>query len=686
MGPWNACQNSHEFCYEMSISDEILMSGNCNDPMPKERIQCLDGLRGLAIFGVLLFHATINHGSTDPFVGALERVTHCGWAGVDLFFVLSGFLITGILIDTRDSAGYFRTFYARRTLRIFPLYYATLCVVFFVVPLFVVVDTPALKTLFRNQGWLWSYLTNIGFVVERHAFANADWLWLNHFWSLAVEEQFYIVWPIVVWSLRPRALPLLCLILVGSALLIRCILAGLDLPPGAIYFPTFCRVDGLASGGLVAALIRSDRFRPYLFRSAVRIGSLATLLLFAIFIWRSGLRFNDRVCLTAGLTLLCVLASCTIIVAVGAAPGNLLRIWLESSTLRFLGKYSYGIYVLHHLFLPLLAAWFPVRILAQKTHSEMLGILIHIAIVLLVSIVSGVLSWHLFEVHFLKLKKVFDYAAPSSTTAGQLPMTDTIEPAASTFYQRVFEKGGYADFKSPQEHFAYRELSHFVDVFELQHRKCLEVGCGRGLFQDLVVNYTGVDLSSAVAHLLHKPFVACDATRLPFENGSFDAVWSVTVLEHVPDPQAALEEMRRVLKPGGLLFLKPAWHCRPWICEGIPVRSYRDLTIRQQWIKATLPVRDSLPFRAATALPMRVAHWLRALFAKSRAPLHFRRLPANYETFWMVDSDAAVSLDPFDTILWFRDRGDEVLTHASWRAAFMSRSEALVVRTGAIKM
>src|SRR5579862_7088993 len=100
-------------------------------------------------------------------------------------------------------------------------------------------------------------------------------------------------------------------------------------------------------------------------------------------------------------------------------------------------------------------------------------------------------------------------------------MTDRIESRASTFYQRAFESAGYADFKSPEEHFAYRDVSNFVEFFDLQDRKCLEVGCGRGLFQDLVADYTGVDLSGAVAHLMHKPFVACDASRLPFADKSF---------------------------------------------------------------------------------------------------------------------------------------------------------------------
>ena len=190
---------------------------------------------------------------------------------------------------------------------------------------------------------------------------------------------------------------------------------GLDLPPGAAYFPTPCRIDGLASGGLVAALMRSERARPFLYYYANRIGAIALLLLAGLFVWRSGLRFTDPACLTAGLTLLAVLASCTIIVSIESGPDNPLRRGLESRWLRFLGKYSYGIYVLHHLSLPPLSAWFPLRMLAEKTHSEILGLLVHVAIVLIVSVASVIASWHLFETHFLKLKNMFDYTSPRKT-------------------------------------------------------------------------------------------------------------------------------------------------------------------------------------------------------------------------------------------------------------------------------
>jgi SAM-dependent methyltransferase len=264
-------------------------------------------------------------------------------------------------------------------------------------------------------------------------------------------------------------------------------------------------------------------------------------------------------------------------------------------------------------------------------------------------------------------------------------MTGAHETKAAFFYTRIYLAPGYADCGAPESHYAFDELNRFIREFGLLDRKCLEVGCGRGAFQDLVADYTGVDLSGSVAPLFHKPFVACDAANLPFERESFDALWSITMLEHVPNPEAVLQEMRRVLRPGGLLYLKPAWHCRQWICEGIPIREYRELTLRQRWIKATLPIRNALPIRVAIAMPVRIVHWLRSMFVGRPRPLPFRRLHPDYGTFWMADSDAAVSLDPFELILWFRSRGDDVLSHPTLTAAFFSRHEPLIVRVSSIR-
>ncbi|MFV0444360.1 MAG: class I SAM-dependent methyltransferase [Planctomycetaceae bacterium] len=260
-------------------------------------------------------------------------------------------------------------------------------------------------------------------------------------------------------------------------------------------------------------------------------------------------------------------------------------------------------------------------------------------------------------------------------------MTTVERGEAHSFYSDIYRRSGYADFRDCNTHFAGTDVSRFVSEFRLETQHCLEVGCGRGVFQDVVEDYTGVDLSPTVAAGMHKPFLACDATELPFDDGEFDACWSITVLEHIPDPEAALAEMRRVLRPGGLLFLKVAWHCRSWICEGIPVRPYRDLTWWQRWVKLTLPIRNSLLLRAASVLPRRL---LRGCFGWGRQdgsrPLPFAKLEPNYETFWMVDSDAAVSLDSFDVIQWFRQQGDDVLSHPTFRSAVLSRSEPVIIR------
>jgi peptidoglycan/LPS O-acetylase OafA/YrhL len=214
------------------------------------QIPALDGLRGVAIIAVLCSHLIWPSPSFD----GIDRVLFNGWVGVDLFFVLSGFLITRILCETRDEPGYFRRFYVRRSLRIFPIYYLFLAILFLVVPLILRLSheemSTSLRDLIDRQGWYWSYLVN---VLQASNHAAIDRQWSAHFWSLAVEEQFYLFWPAVVLLVPRRQLATLCVAIVLFALAGRIWIASGTNPFTAfVSMPT--RLDALAAGAFVAAL------------------------------------------------------------------------------------------------------------------------------------------------------------------------------------------------------------------------------------------------------------------------------------------------------------------------------------------------------------------------------------------------------------------------------------------------
>ena len=179
---------------------------------PQRHIPVLDGIRGLAIIMVLIAHFTTileNYlKEFFPVAGPVfTKVALSGLMGVDLFFVLSGFLITGILLDTKDTNEFFKNFYARRFLRIFPLYYGVLFILFCILPKIITFDTAA-NEMAGHQWWLWAYLTNFP---GHPAWDNSALFKLGHFWSLAVEDHFYFVWPFVVYFVSNRLLKKICI-------------------------------------------------------------------------------------------------------------------------------------------------------------------------------------------------------------------------------------------------------------------------------------------------------------------------------------------------------------------------------------------------------------------------------------------------------------------------------------------
>jgi peptidoglycan/LPS O-acetylase OafA/YrhL len=360
------------------------------------RMPALDGLRGWAVLAVMFYHFALpfaqDHSSRASW--AILRLMLTGSYGVDMFFVLSGFLITGILLDSKGSDSYFRTFYMRRLVRIFPLYYGVLAVCFgllYWVPLF--------HGYAPRQWWLWFYATNFTHI------AGFDFdPGFAHFWSLAVEEHFYLVWPIVVLLLSRSTLMLTSMLILTLSPLLRCvIIAGglLDAETAAMLTPL--RLDGLAMGALLAGISRSPgglvQFRPLAVWLVVA-GTFATLCSKALYGSSDGSVWGLS---GVGHTTVSVAVSGMLILAI-TGDGFWSRV-LSWNALRFFGKYSYGLYVFHFLLQPWMDGmfWFTPAVPASN-------ILLHIAASTVVTLAVALLSWNLYEKQFLKLKKCFEYS------------------------------------------------------------------------------------------------------------------------------------------------------------------------------------------------------------------------------------------------------------------------------------
>ena len=370
----------------------------------------LDGIRGIAILMVMAYHFTIYGMERTPAVfidRIFYRVFTAGWCGVDLFFVLSGFLITGILLDAKGEKHFFRNFYIRRILRIFPLYYGFLFVFFFWLTYAANVDD-SFRSLLDQQGWYWSYLVNISIAVEGWPAMRA----IGHFWSLAVEEQFYLFWPIVIFFCDRRQLMTICVVCFLGSFAVR---LGLALAgnPLAAYVLTPARMDTLAVGAFIALVVRQPGGVMRLARWIWPICLVFVPALAAMLVWQHGLRLTNMIVQTAGYSMLAATFGAMLVAALTSSTSRGIGKFFAHPVLVFFGHYSYALYVFHH----------PVVLAMQKSFVNENGLpfflgsqlayqLLFFSLATAISVGLALLSWHAYEVHFLKLKALFPHVFP----------------------------------------------------------------------------------------------------------------------------------------------------------------------------------------------------------------------------------------------------------------------------------
>lgn len=374
----------------------------------------IDGLRGIAILLVMLMHETVIK-PTSAADSIFCKIASAGWCGVDLFFVISGFLITGILFDARGSRHYFRNFYARRTLRIFPLYYTVTAFLLLGLPLIAHPKTQVYARIAEHQEWFWLYLANIYFAI--HDFTGDA---TDVFWSLAIEEQFYLIWPIMVLCLSRRALMYACVGMVFAALALRAGLVTLGSPANVAYVLTPARMDALAIGSWVALVLRGpgcDWAQVLLI--AKRTAAVAGLALLGLVVYRGGLYHLDPVIQVAGYLLLAVFFAATLVLSIGLAEDRLIIRVCSHRFFRTFGRYSYALYLFHVPMRSLvLNVFFDVAEMPTILGSRLPAQAVFYLFTFGLSFLAAYGSWHLLEKHLLLLKKYFPYQ-PAAEQAGR---------------------------------------------------------------------------------------------------------------------------------------------------------------------------------------------------------------------------------------------------------------------------
>lgn len=374
---------------------------------PKQ-IPALDGVRGMAILSVMLLHSNEAFEGT----GAIERVFYytfaLGWIGVDLFFVLSGFLITRNLLSSKGTAHYFRNFYMRRALRIFPLYYSSFIGFCYVLPLFSAWNASDIAYYREHSTWWWLFSSNM--LSARDSSEG----FLYHFWSVAVEEQFYFLWPLLILLTPAKHFVRACVTLTLIAIAFRGGLLAAGYNTHFIHNLLPARFDAFSMGGLLAAhSLRGDLKSPPLLRWALWCIPLVILSfpLQTLYAPVSKVRHTLYFTGLAGIF--------GLLIQHAQISGSFVQRFTRFSVLRFFGKYSYSLYLFHTIIRDLLPISRPGLI--ELLGSPVLAGLVYFVIVSTFALGVSMVTWEVLEKPLLGLKRYFEVPAPpdqAATTIG----------------------------------------------------------------------------------------------------------------------------------------------------------------------------------------------------------------------------------------------------------------------------
>lgn len=375
-----------------------------------KQMDTLDGIRGYAIIMVMMYHFTqvFQHlpvTSLSPFEWFSARIFEGMWLGVDLFFVMSGFLITSILLNTAGKPDYFKNFYVRRFLRIFPLFYAVLLVLMLVAPLLSEGLKEQTQVLRDNAFWFLTYTINLR-IADLGDFRDIS---AGYMWSLAVEEQFYMVWPLIVLMFR-KHLATLCFSLVTALFGLKIVLHLSGAEGATIYAFTLTHMDGLLLGsGLAALYANNDQSVPKSFKSIIYgLAFVSFAGVVGLIVSNGHLAFYEGLNPVISVTAFSIIFMAILIKTLSEKNEGLFSRLFLIRPIMFCGKLCYGLYLLHH----------PIGVLVEKTLGSRLEFLSPLHAALIISMVSLVLSliaaytsFHVFEKHFLHLKRHFETKA-----------------------------------------------------------------------------------------------------------------------------------------------------------------------------------------------------------------------------------------------------------------------------------